>query len=680
MINRHELVNRHNPKLKQVNLESPLTVGNGEFAFTVDVTGLQTLYDEHANKYVPLCTMSQWGWHTTPDNGNTYTLKDLIMTEYESNGRKVNYAVEKKPGNEIIYDWLRINPHRLNLGRIGFYWDGKSVDNNSITDINQELNLYEGRIESSFKIYGEQVHVETICHHNKDVLGFKIDSPALSKGKLTVKIEFPYGSHDITASNWDSIDAHQTITLEEFDNHLLLQRVLDNDEYYVTIHTETKVNKNIKSHCIEISALEDSLVFSVKFSKEKKDFNLSVKEIRFSSINGWREFWENGAMVLLHDSKDERADELERRIILSLYLLAIQSCGSMPPQETGLTCNSWYGKFHLEMYPWHCAFLPLWGRSELLLKSLNWYVDHLPRAKENAKRNGYKGARWPKMVAYDGVDSPSIIATLLIWQQPHIIYMLELCYQSEKNVEMLHQYWEVIKETAEFICDFVVWNEHTNRYDIPSPLIPAQEEHDPRITFNPTFELEYWHFTLKIAHDWSKRIGKEVKVWKYISDNMAELPLHDELYLAHENCKDTFEKFAKDHPSMLGAFGLIPGERVKPINMKMTIDKVLECWDFNSMWGWDFALMAMTYVRLGDAKGAMDILLMDTAKNSYVESGNNFQRLRNDLPLYLPGNGSLLLAVAMMTAGYASSNKKAPGIPEDGSWKVEFEGMKPFPY
>lgn len=680
MINRHKLVNRHNPKLNEVNLESPLTVGNGEFAFTADVTGLQTLYDEHVKKHVPLCTMSQWGWHTAPDNGTTYTLEDIVMTEYESNGRKVKYAVEKKPGNEAIYDWLRTNPHRLNLGRIGFYWDNRAIKLESITNIRQELNLYEGIIESEFTIHGEKVHVRTMCHQEKDVLGFMIESPALLSGLLTVKIEFPYGSSDITASDWNKVEAHRTILSKQSENHIYLQRALDEDNYYVSIHVETQAEQFIGSHCVHIKSKEDRLMFSTSFIKEDRDETVSFVDIHNSSIMGWKDYWEQGAMVKLHDSKDDRADELERRIILSLYLLAIQSCGSAPPQETGLTCNSWYGKFHLEMYPWHCAFLPLWGRSKLLVKGLDWYTEHLPQAIENANRNGYKGARWPKMVAYDAIDSPSIIATLLIWQQPHIIYMLELFYQSEKNEEILMKYWDVIKETAEFMCDFVVWNEETNRYDLPSPIIPAQEEHDPRSTVNPTFELEYWHFTLKIAYDWSLRIGQEEKRWKEVSDTMADLSLYNNLYMAHEKCNNTFEEFNRDHPSMLGAFGFIPGERVNPNNMQLTLEKVLECWDFNSMWGWDFALMAMTNVRLGNAKGAMDILLMDTAKNSYVASGNNFQRLRKDLPLYLPGNGSLLLAVAIMIAGYAGCDKKTPGIPDDGMWNVEFEGMNQFPY
>src|ERR1035437_7980716 len=41
-IDRHALVTRHNVELHQFDANNPLSVGNGEFCFTVDVTGLQT--------------------------------------------------------------------------------------------------------------------------------------------------------------------------------------------------------------------------------------------------------------------------------------------------------------------------------------------------------------------------------------------------------------------------------------------------------------------------------------------------------------------------------------------------------------------------------------------------------------------------------------------------------------
>ena len=33
-----------------------------------------------------------------------------------------------------------------------------------------------------------------------------------------------------------------------------------------------------------------------------------------------------------------------------------------------------------------------------------------------------------------------------------------------------------------------------NDYVLGPPLIPAQEHYDPRTTFNPPYELEYWYW------------------------------------------------------------------------------------------------------------------------------------------------------------------------------------------
>ncbi len=685
MIDRYTLVTRHNPKLDRVVFDSPLTLGNGEFAFTADVTGMQTLYREYKNHHVPLCTMSQWGWHTTPAGEKQdiyYSMKDVDMTEYDYCGRKVYYAVEKKKGNEEVYDWLRQNPHRLNLARIAFYYEGAEIASSALKEIHQELNLYEGVLSSSFLLKGNRVDVVTICDYKQNGLAFSVKSDALVDGRLSVRISFPYGSPDISASDWEKEDRHSTVIDENTEPYCLcLKRQLDKDSYYVMIRgDETSSISQVRQHKILLKSSTNTLEFTVLFSNKPSKKALSVESVAKSSKKGFRDFWESGAAIDLHCSKDPRALELERRIVLSQYLTAIQSSGSLPPQETGLTCNSWYGKFHLEMYLWHCSWFVLWNRPEMISKSLLWYRNNLEKAKENAARNGYKGAKWPKMVAYDSIDSPSIIATLLIWQQPQIIFMLELVYQSRGEDSLLTQYWEVISETAEYMCDLAVYNPRTLRYDLPSPLIPAQEEHDPRETINPSFELEFWASTLKIAVQWAKRLGYPFEQWEKVANHMAELPSKDGLYLAHENCPLTYSKFNKDHPSMLGALGLLPGYSVDAGRMERSLNKVLECWNFSTMWGWDFAMMAMTAVRLGKPELAMDILMKDTPKNSYVISGNNYQRLREDLPLYLPGNASLLMAVALMSAGYKGCKTKLPGFPQNGMWEVEFEGMMQFPY
>lgn len=683
MIDRRELVNSHNPILKTIDKDSALTVGNGELAFTADVTGLQSLYAEY--DVLPLCTMAQWGWHTKPvsEERYSYTLKDVVMTEYEDRtGRRLVYAKKRIPGNEAVYDWLRENPHRLNLGRIGFLYQGKEIVPEQLTEIHQELKLYEGILESSFKINGIPCKVRTACHNQgKDMLGFEIESVALKTGELTVEMRFPYGSPNITASDWNKPEKHRTEVVSSTKNTMLVRRKLDRDIYDISVRASGEVSAEPEKHCLKIAAKEAVLSLSVVFGKKGKETVAEEASIVLEASRlGWKNFWEKGGIIRLNRSKDKRAWELERRIILSQYLMAVNSSGSMPPQETGLTCNSWLGKSHLEMYFWHCAWLSLWGHCDYLERSLKWYRKHLPQARENAAVNGYQGARWPKMVASEGVDCPSPFGPLLVWQQPHIIYMLEMVYHRLKNESILEKNWQMVKETADFMADFVVLNEKKQCYEICAPVIPVQECHCETDVQNPAFEVEYWREMLRVAVKWAERLGEMPdEKWIEVAEHMAELTKQDGVYLAHEKCPATFTEYHKDHPSMLGAYGLINSDRIDKEVMRETLHLVEECWEYSSLWGWDFAVMAMTAVRLNEPEKAIEYLLKDTEKNCYLTNGNNMQIGKSYLPLYLPGNGSILLAAAIMTAGYEDCDRAAPGFPDNGKWTVEFENIDKLP-
>ena len=52
-IDRHALVSRHNPTLRAFDTGAPLSVGNGELAFTADATGLQTFADAYDAEIPP---------------------------------------------------------------------------------------------------------------------------------------------------------------------------------------------------------------------------------------------------------------------------------------------------------------------------------------------------------------------------------------------------------------------------------------------------------------------------------------------------------------------------------------------------------------------------------------------------------------------------------------------------
>ena len=119
------------------------------------------------------------------------------------------------------------------------------------------------------------------------------------------------------------------------------------------------------------------LEFVARFAPSSEKAVMPTPQAVFSASKlHWKNFWTSGAAIDLSGTADPRAKELERRVVLSQYLTAIQCSGSLPPQETGLTCNSWYGKFHLEMHWWHAAHFALWRRLPMLEKSLGWYDSH----------------------------------------------------------------------------------------------------------------------------------------------------------------------------------------------------------------------------------------------------------------------------------------------------------------
>ena len=682
-INRKVLVKRHIPALNKADSLSPFSVGNGEFAYTVDITGLQT-FPGYYESGIPLCTQSQWGWHTCPDS-QSYTL-DQTFKYYDTYGRQVSYASmqDSKAGG-----WLRSNPHRLHLGRVGFRIiksDSTEAEISDIKNINQSANIWEGIIKSTFDIEKNGIIVKTCCHPEIDQIAVSIKSKLLKKGCVNIEFDFPYGSVSWgkNGANWESPHKHSSDIIFQDDKSAVIERRLDSDRYFVNIKWRgTAEFKRTAKHSFLLAiSSRNRFNFICHFSKVKDIKHIpEATETLKACGSSWKNFWETGGAIDLSGSKDSRAHELERRIILSRYLTAIQCAGTMPPQETGLTFNSWYGKFHLEMHWWHAVHFALWGHPELLEKSLAWYETIMPMARQKAERQGYEGVRWPKMIGYDGRESPSKVGVFLIWQQPHPVYYAELLYRGRKDQATLEKYSNIVFATAEFMASYAHWNERNDRYVLGPPLIPAQEIHKATSTINPAFELSYWSYGLKTAQKWRERLELDrIKKWDDVISKLSDLPVNNGLYQNAETAINTFTDSLQriDHPSLLGAYGMLPNDSVDISRMRRTLEKVMQSWNWERTWGWDFPLIAMTAARVRRPDLAIDALLMDVQKNTYLNNGHNYQDQR--LPVYLPGNGGLLTAVAMMAAGWDGAPAVyAPGFPGDGTWIVKFEGLSPLP-
>lgn len=322
-IDRRAVVSRHNVILESLNPRSPLSVGNGEFAFGADITGLQT-FPEAYEEGIPLCTQSQWGWHSRPLPAGLNP-DQVRYTDYDTYGRKVGYLTKSK-GQEELFNWMRENPHRLHLGRVGLdlrHADGSAAKASDLTKIHQTLDLWTGILTSRFDFDGVPVTVETCCPGGRDAIATKVISDLIATGRLRLCLAFPGGSPAVNAADWDHPDAHQT-TMTTAGAAARFHRQLDADVYEVAIRWEGTAQLTQESrHQFLLTPAKEagSIGLICAFSSKPGVETLpTVEEAQSASRDFWQDYWNSGGAIDLAGSTDPH-----RRIGTPDYPLSI-SC------------------------------------------------------------------------------------------------------------------------------------------------------------------------------------------------------------------------------------------------------------------------------------------------------------------------------------------------------------------
>jgi len=723
-IDRHALVTRHNPTITAVDKAAPFMVGNGNLGFTADITGLQTFQDQYS-PLVPLMTQSQWAWHSFPNPKGFKLAQAQVPLKVRGVLQWYPYLSDWEQAKKPEIQWLRENPHRFSLGRLGLYLvkeGGKTAEFSDLSATRQTLDMWTGRLASSFVFDGTPVDVETSVHPDRDLIIVRLSSKLLADGRLGMDLKFPGVSANLNPdpADWAHPESHSTRESARGANGLTLARQLDDTRYSVRVASDRELTiATPATHAYRLTSPGSTqITLLVEFAAATPPAPMpAAEEARTAVAKGWESFWMNGGVVDLTGSRDPRAKELERRIVMSQYLTAVNSAGDFPPQEEGLFSNSWNGKFHLEMHVWHAAHFAVWGRPQLLERSMTFYFSQLADAKARAKSHGVSGAWWPKMTGPEGRESPSKVNPFIMWQQPHPIYLAETIYKARPTRETLEKYRDLVFETAELLATWPFYDRKADRFVLGPPIIPAQENFEPKETFNPTFELEYWRFGLATAQQWRVRLGmKKDPKWDNMLFRLSKLPVKDGIYLAAESQQDLWERARspqcskgntapecpnRDHPSFVAALGLLPGWGADRETMRRTLDAVLKDWDLRQTWGWDWPMLAMTATRLDEPERAVDFLLWDAKNFNFGSSGmtprvhldqNVAELLGNAAPespdgpgyrraaeTYFPSNGSLLLAVGLMVAGGSDVHELNPGFPPNGQWIVHSEGILPLP-
>ncbi len=205
-----------------------MQVGNGNFAFGADVTGLQT--------FLPYAILSSWGW-----KNDSFPLGKALedVLSYEgvqllNHGREVQYEFLNATGASVdqqaLQQWLISNPNRVNLGRTGLAFlmspGGKANDNvmeDDLKDVVQTLDLWTGQMTSTFVFQGSNVTVRTVSAQDSDVIGVQVESPLVAQRRLGSIVDFPWndGSQKFSAPfvGVFNLTANHTTQLEVMNNN-----------------------------------------------------------------------------------------------------------------------------------------------------------------------------------------------------------------------------------------------------------------------------------------------------------------------------------------------------------------------------------------------------------------------------------------------------------------------------
>jgi len=683
-IDRHAVVTRHNIEITAPDPMGAMAVGNGEFAFNFDVTGLQS-FPEYYEKTMPVGILSNWGWHSFP-NPEGYTLDKFQMTTIPKYDRNFVYpaASTTMPPPDAAY--LRGNPHRFGLARIGLemtHADGSKVAITDLKNIHEKLDIWTGLLTSTFEIDATPVTVQTAAHPDRDEVATIVESPLIAAGRLQIRIAFPYASNSFGPDyqDWTKPDAHTTVGSRRSATSFDFERTLDATHYFVrTRWNAAKILEETK-HASVITSTGKTIEFTAWFSPHQLTVEADTPATVFAaSAEHWKNYWSTGGIIDLSGNDDPRAAELERRLILSQYVMAVHDAGSIPPQETGLGVNSWFGKYHMEMYWWHAAHWAVWNHADILEKSLINLTDMMTPGQLMAKREGATGVKWSKMTDPSGYESPSGIGPVLVWQQPHPIYLAELVYRAQKNQTaakaVLEKYQDIVFQTADYMATFVDYDPARRQYVLGPGVSSADEKHtDYAHNLNPTLELGYWKWALQIAQAWHVRLGDHRDpLYDKVLAGLAPLTVRNGVYPALEL---PVENNASSMTTFL--YGVLPGEGIDKDAMRNTLHAATRnAAGTQAAVTWGTSMWAMCAARMGEPDLAVQLLSgkYDAGKNPFMPSGYTVRR-PDQTPMYFPANGGWLTAAALMAAGWDGNTTGAPGFPKN--WKVRWENLQPLP-
>jgi hypothetical protein len=643
-IERETVLQQYLPERKDLNHDMPISLGNGNFAFNVDITGLQTIR--------PFNTLSGWAWHEFPR-----------PQEFQ---HKRAPPLDQSPisAPDSGEDWETQNPHRFNLGRIGLLWDGAEIPETAINNARQKLNISSGRLTSQFSVWEIPVTVESIVSPSFDAISFSIRSEAFLNASLSIFFDYPYPSlpgQSPYLGVYSSPEEHKT-TLEKWGERAQIKHTIDSTTYYTNLNWNsdhppgnfTRLSPIAHRYSITPSIEANSIDLTASFSATDDGPVPSYEDTRTSAALWWSRFWMQGAFVSCKPNDKQspedkkRVTEFMRRVLMSQFLLATNAAGTDPPGITGLVDLAGAGKVDLRDTLWTLGHWERWNKWERIGSAIPVsYARYLSAAKNLASTMGSEGVRWGDFV---GPDGRAVGDGGDLWAQVHPLWFAETEWNRFPEERTVKKWKEVVELSSEYMLSLMKKNGSSGAYNLEVTLS------DGNVSLNPVAETAYWRFGLDVAKRWYERSKTAVpKNLAHVLENMSDPETRDGKYVFDPRKLPT-----RDPANPLLLLGVIPplgGNSSTYTNTisaltstfaSIPIDNtsfIMNSWS-RPPFGLTFPLLSLAATRLGDADAAVSWLLDEQFS---IDDAGMTMGLGRVLPTpYLPSSGALLLAVAEM--------------------------------
>lgn len=314
-IDRKTVVRRNNPTFNSLGADKVFHLGNGHLALTVDATGLQTFTTLH-RQGTPLATAADWAWNVDKASQQQWPLCTI----------------------------------------------GLALDNlTQVQDLKASLDLWTGKVTSSFSYEAVHYDVQTVCDPDADVVAthVKSDGPVA----IILTLPKPTGGRTTTGLYLEGKTSQITPVTDSFDDeHCVIGQQVGGTTFFADVAWKGEASLSRRGpNAFVVRCPKGDLQLQVAYSSsvtmqvvEGMPLLANVRPFidwSLASGVGMAEYWLTGGMVDFSKVTDPRAQQLESRVVNALYRMKVQPAVTVVPQPT-----DW----------WRMAQFGLWERPEEL--------------------------------------------------------------------------------------------------------------------------------------------------------------------------------------------------------------------------------------------------------------------------------------------------------------------------